>query len=215
MQSKLTQLRSLFLAGLLSWLVYGCPAQAETPSVLGVEVVPPVFQAIYTDVEAGSDIPMLLPTEIPDAALREPEEGQTLPFFVSADVIDVDRYEVNLDAIAGCEGAGYCTFGIMGAERMTAQTESLDDRYAFMLDPNYQPMMRSEDPISEVELSGGIIGTFIPWVCGANCNTSKVYWEQEGIRYYVGIRGPVEKTTVMAIANSMIENEPRALDTAQ
>ena len=196
---------------LLMALMYSCSVHAESPSILGAEVVPPVFQAVFAEIEAASDIPMLLPTEIPEEALRDPEPGQPQPFFVSIDVADIDRYEVNLDAIEDCYGAGYCTFGLMGAERITQTTPSVDEMYAFMLDPNYQPVMRSEEPISEVALSRGINGLFIPWVCGANCNAAKVYWEQAGIRYYVGIRGPVEKATVVAIANSMIENEPEAV----
>ncbi len=201
---------SVILLGLLLPLMLSCSVQAEAPSILGAEVVSPVFEAVYQEVSANSDIPMLLPTEIPEAALREPEPGQTQPFFVSIDEADVNRYEINLDAIAGCEGAGYCTFGILAAERIMQDTPSIDEQYAFMLDPTYQPIKRSEEPISEVELVGGITGTFIPWVCGANCNTAKVVWEQEGIRYFIGIRGPVDRATVVAIANSMIANQPTA-----
>ena len=201
---------SVILLGLLLPLMLSCSVQAEAPSILGAEVIPPVFNAVYQEVSANSDIPMLLPTTIPEEALREPEPGQEQPFFVSIDEADVNRYEINLDAIVGCEGAGYCNFGLMGAERITQQTQSVDEIYAFMLDPEYQPMMRSEEPISEVELSGGMTGTFIPWVCGANCNAAKVYWEQEGIRYFVGIRGPIDRATVVASANSMIENQPAA-----
>ncbi|MEL6384380.1 MAG: hypothetical protein AAFQ89_18360 [Cyanobacteria bacterium J06626_18] len=187
-----------------------CSVQAEAPSMLGAEVIPPVFDAVHQEVAANSDIPMLLPTEIPEEALREPEPGQEQPFFVSIDDVDVDRYEINLDAIPGCEGAGYCTFGILAAERITQDTPSVDEQYAFMLDPEYQPIKRSEEPISEVALLNGITGLFIPWVCGANCNTAKVFWEQEGIRYFIGIRGPVDRATVVAIANSMIANQPAA-----
>ena len=189
----------------------GCSVRAEAPSILGAEIVPPVFDAVYQEVSANSDIPMLLPTTIPEEALREPGPDQEEPFFVSIDEVDVDRYEINLDATPGCEGAGYCTFGIFGAQRIMQDTPTVGGQYAFMLDPEYQPTMRSEEPISEVELSGGIVGIFIPWVCGANCNTAKVYWEQERIRYFVGIRGPIDKATVLEIANSMIENQPPML----
>ncbi|MEM1278525.1 MAG: hypothetical protein AAGG53_00605 [Cyanobacteria bacterium P01_H01_bin.152] len=202
---------SILLLGLISPLVLSCSVQADSPSILGAEVVPPMFEAIYQEVLDGSDIPMLLPTTIPEAVLREPQPGQTQPFFVSSDEIDIDRYEVNLDGLSGCEGAGYCTFGLMGAERVTSETPSVDERYAFMLDPKYQPIKRSEEPISTVELSGALTGTFIPWVCGANCNAAKVYWQQGDIRYYVGIRGPIDQATVVAIANSMIENQPDAI----
>lgn len=190
----------------------GCSVSADSAAVLGAEEVPPMFAEVYAQVEQASDIPMLLPTIMPEDVLREPEPGQTQPFFVSTDVIDVDRYEVNLDAMAGCEGAGYCTLGLLGAERITPETLSVDELYAYYLDPEFQPVRRSEEPIAEVELAGGITGTFIPWVCGANCSTAKVYWVQSGIRYVVGIRGPVDQATVVEIANSMIENQPAAVD---
>ncbi|MEM1291132.1 MAG: hypothetical protein AAGH67_06650 [Cyanobacteria bacterium P01_H01_bin.162] len=190
----------------------GCSVSADSAAVLGAEVVPPMFAEVYAQVERDSNIPMLLPTSIPEIVLREQQPDQSQPFFVSTDVIDVDRYEVNLDAMAGCEGAGYCIFGIMGAERIMPGTPSVDEQYAYYLDPEYQPVQRSDEPIAEVQLANGLTGTFIPWVCGANCSTAKVYWQQEGIRYYIGIRGPIDQATVVEIANSMIENQPAAVD---
>ena len=191
-------------------ILLGCSAQADYIS--GAAVVPPVFEAVYAEVAAQSGIPILLPTSIPEEALREPEEGQDEPFFVSTEMADANHYEVNLDAIQDCRGAGYCNFGMMGAERITADTESVDERYAYYLDPDYQPIQRSEEPISEVELSGDITGIFIPWVLGANYSTAKVYWEQEGVRYYVGIRGPISRAIIVEIANSMIENQESVVE---
>jgi hypothetical protein len=193
----------------ISLLALGCSASAEVERVLGAEVIPDAFSSLYQEVSSGSDIPMLLPTSLPDEALREVAPGQEQPFFTSTDLVEKSAYEANLDVTADCEGAGYCTFGILGAERITPQTESIDEMYAYYLDPSYQPTMRSEEPIAEVQLADGITGTFIPWVCGANCNTAKVYWEESGIRYYVGIR-MADMNTVVAIANSMIENQPHA-----
>lgn len=198
--------RQLLTLGSTAILLVGYAAQAAD-YISGAAVVLPVFEAVYAEVAAQSDIPILLPTSIPDEALRESEEGQDAPFFVSTEMADANQYEVNLDAIEGCVGAGYCNFGVMGAERITADTESVDDRYAYYLDPDYQPTLRSDEPISEVELSGGITGIFIPWILGANYSTAKVYWEQDGICYYVGIRGPVSRAIIVDIANSMIENQ--------
>jgi hypothetical protein len=57
-----------------------------------------------------------------------------------------------------------------------------------------------------VSLAQGIQGYFLPFVCGANCDTSKVIWEQNGDRYTVGIRY-ASKATVIDFANSVIQNE--------
>ncbi|WP_199333680.1 hypothetical protein [Oculatella sp. FACHB-28] len=60
--------------------------------------------------------------------------------------------------------------------------------------------------MGEVTLAQGIHGYFIPFVCGANCDTSKIIWEQNSYRYRVGIR-MASKATMIRFANSVIENE--------
>lgn len=201
-----TQLLILLLCALLA----GCSARAQSDRILGAEVVPPVFEAVAAEVEAASSIPVLLPTSIPEVVLREPAPGQDEPFYPSIARADRGGYDINLDAIDQCYGAGYCNFGVLGAIRLTADTPTVDEEYSFYLDPTYQPMMRSEEPIATVTLSGGLTGTFIPWVCGANCNAAKVFWEEQGIRYFVGIRSG-RMRDVVAIANSMIENQPNSV----
>lgn len=205
-QSRKMRFRWLKLALILILvsLNLGCSVKAAVNDGVGARVVPTVFESAYQQLSSATSIPVLLPTSMPPAALRSPDSD--LPEYTSIDLAEADAYEVNFDATPDCFGAGYCNFGFMGAERMTADTESVDQRYAFYLDPNYQPIKRSEEPISEVQLADGITGIFIPWVCGANCNTAKVYWEQDGIRYYVGIR-LADRATVVEIANSMIENQ--------
>jgi hypothetical protein len=204
----MTQLLGLLLCALLALpTLAGCSARAQSDRILGAEVVPPVFQTVAAEVQAASSIPVLLPTQIPEAVLREPAPGQTDAFYTSSEVADRGGYEINLDATDQCYGAGYCNFGVLGAIRLTADTPTVDEEYSFYLDPEYQPMMRSEEPITTVNLSGGLTGTFIPWVCGANCNAAKIFWEEQGIRYFVGIRSG-RMRDVVAIVNSMIENQP-------
>jgi hypothetical protein len=203
-----TQLLGLLLCALLTLpALAGCSARAQSDRTLGAEVVPPVFGAVAAEVEAASSIPVLLPTSIPEVVLREPASGQDEPFYPSIARADRGGYDINLDAIDQCYGAGYCNFGVLGAIRLTADTPTVDEEYSFYLDPEYQPMMRSEEPITTVTLSGGLTGIFIPWVCGANCNAAKVFWEEQGIRYFVGIRSG-RMRDVVAIANAMIENQP-------
>ena len=60
--------------------------------------------------------------------------------------------------------------------------------------------------LHQAQLSHGITGYFIPYVCGASCDTSKVFWEQSGYRYSVGIR-MASQAAVVRMANSAIENE--------
>jgi hypothetical protein len=84
--------------------------------------------------------------------------------------------------------------------------KSIQQDFAFEQAPDFQPVGRSPESMSEVTLAKGIHGYFIPFVCGANCDTSKVIWEQNGDRYKVGIRY-ASKTTVVELANSVIQNE--------
>ncbi|NEQ48208.1 MAG: hypothetical protein F6K00_33620 [Leptolyngbya sp. SIOISBB] len=185
--------------------VMGCAVNAQSDRVLGASQIPPAFADVYQEVSSATSIPVLVPTAFPREALREPDAD--VPLYTSIDLAERNQYEINFDAIDGCFGAGYCTFGAMGAQRITRDTPSVDEQYAYFLDPNYQPVRRSEEPIANVRLTGDIEGIFIPWVCGANCSAAKVYWEQEGIRYFVGIR-MADMDTVVALANSMIENAP-------
>jgi hypothetical protein len=54
-----------------------------------------------------------------------------------------------------------------------------------------------------VVLANGLTAYFIPYVCGANCDDSKVIWEQNGYRYLVGLKAE-KKKTVVEMANSAI-----------
>lgn len=64
--------------------------------------------------------------------------------------------------------------------------------------------------MGRVTLANGIKGYFIPYVCGANCDDSKVIWEQNGYRYLVGLKRG-DKKTVIEMANSAIKNGEIAL----
>lgn len=172
--------------------------------VLGVIEVIPEFVGFYEDLEGRTEVPVLLPTEVP-----LPEHLNE--FFASATFAQQERYTVDLEAVEGCGGAGACTFGSMSGEVLTDQTPKLEEMYAPEMETLVNPGDRtvSSDPLGPVELVDGIEGYFIPWMATAQCSESKVYWVQEEFRYRVGIEC-ADKEDVVELANSVIRNEPIA-----
>jgi hypothetical protein len=178
-----------------------------------------VFQPIIQSLEQRTIVPIVLPTIIPDDALI-PGDGINQPYIdvpvasngsfenIYASISEADRtqYEVSLDATADCQGADKCSFGEVSAQALTPQTPSVQSEYAFESESDFHPMERSPEQMGEVSLTHGIKGYFVPFVCGASCDTSKVIWDQNGYRYKFGIRY-ASKATMVQMANSAIENE--------
>ena len=112
------------------------------------------------------------------------------------------------DIAPNCQRSAHCTFGLLSGQQVYRDTASIQSEYAFENQPDFQPTGRSPEPMGEVTLAQGIQGYFVPFVCGANCDTSKVIWEQNNYRYQVGIR-MASRATMIHFANSVIENEPK------
>jgi hypothetical protein len=165
----------------------------EAPPIPGARTVASAFQPVIQQLQTQS-IPVVLPTELPFTAY---------PYLRST---DSQSYEISLDHTPDCRGAGYCNDGVLKGERITQTTPSIQTRYSFETQPNFQPEARSPEQIGNVALARGTTGYFVPYVCGANCDSSKVVWDQGSYRYTVGIRYGA-KATVIALANSAIENE--------
>lgn len=222
----LLRFRAFYVALLVSslLLVGSCTrAIAFTSTAPGAKVVLPVFEDVVGQLPGQTQVPIVLPTYIPTDALvpfSEVEggpqpyikvpigpDGQFEGIYAYITGASPDRYDLSLDATAGCHGAGYCSFGILTAQRVYQDTPSVASEYAFELEPDFRPVVRSPEEQGEVQLAQGITGYFVPYVCGANCDTAKVFWEQEGYRYSAGIR-MASKATVVRLANSAINNKP-------
>jgi hypothetical protein len=214
---------ALFLCTLV--LAVGCHrVLADTnppiPSTLsGVKTVLSAFQPIAQLLQHQTIVPIVLPTIIPNEALIPvnginqsyinvpvASDGSFENIYASISQVDRTHYEISLDATADCQGADQCSFGVVSAQALTPQTPSVQSEYAFESEPDFHPMERSPEQMGEVALTHGIKGYFVPFVCGASCDTSKVVWDQNGYRYEVGIRY-ASKATMVQMANSAIENE--------
>jgi hypothetical protein len=209
---------------LICWLcliILGCSVSAQTsPPIPSTQTVLPVFQAILPALQHQTQVAIVLPTHLPTDALVPDNTGKPYAYIhvpitqdgqferVYAHVIDaeVDRYEISLDATSTCEGQDSCSLGLLSGQRLHPGDKTIQQTYAFEQTPDFQPIGRSPETMGEVSLAQGIQGYFVPFVCGANCDTSKVIWEQNGDRYTVGIRY-ASKATVIDFANSVIQNE--------
>jgi hypothetical protein len=206
---------------LLCSLLISCSASAqETLPIPGARTVLPIFQPILEQLQRQTRIPVVLPTDIPTEAVVPNSTGKPQTYIdvlttpdgkfqkVYAHIIDAqpDRYEISLDATSTCQGQDSCSFGLLSGQQLHQGDPSIQSEYAFEQSPDFRPTGRSPEAMGAVDLARGIPGYFVPFVCGANCDTSKVIWEQNGYRYKVGIRYAA-KATVVHFANSAIQNE--------
>lgn len=184
-------------------VLVGRIAANESPSISAIEVLSQI-QAAYERASEQANVPVLLPTEVPQLGTE---------FWLSEYVApDGNLYTLSVDVESGCEGAGACSRGSIGGEIVTANTESVEEIYSFLNEPLDDPNRpRSDDLMGSVELMNGIEGFFVPWIATAQCSEAKVYWEQPSVsgnelyRYYVGIECG-DRAEVIELANNVIAN---------
>lgn len=212
-----------FASVVCSLVLFSCASVASQPApVNGIRIVPPVFESVVPLMQKQTQVPLVLPTRIPTTALV-PTDDKPQPYlgvqltqdghfkgiypYIYSQTLGSSNYEISLDAEPDCQGAVACSFGLISGKQLTPDTPSVTDEYAYQTnDPTYNPIGRSPEKGGPVTLAKGLTGYFVPFVCGANCDTSKVFWEQNGYRYMVGIRY-AKKKTMIDMANSAIENQ--------
>lgn len=155
-----------------------------------------IFRPALPQLQAKTRVPLQLPAYVPQ---------EDYPLYVTVNTAQPEQYELTIGATEDCSGGNYCRYGTVSGQRITSSTPSVEEEYAFLNDPQYQPTERSPEKMGRVTLANGIKGYFIPYVCGANCDDSKVIWEQNDYRYLVGLKRG-DKKTVVEMANSAIKN---------
>ncbi len=137
------------------------------------------FNAVASELEQGTQVPLRLPQFIPGAEDPQP------PIYANVENLSPSEYSIIVGFTPNCTGGTACRLGTV-----TGQT----------LNPSLPPLTGS--PVS---LANGITGYFTDFTCGANCSDATVSWEQEGARYSVGIKAGKQETLVK-MANSAIAN---------
>ena len=154
-------------------------------------------------------IPLRLPNYIPEIGQRLKDDNsrnQRLSVYAHLDEATANRYEITIGHSPTCTGGNVCRLGTIAATRITKGTPAIAEQYAFMKDPKFLGR-RSKEPMSSVKLNQNLTGTFIPWVCGANCNDAKVVWDEGQYRYSVGIKVG-DRESLIQMANSSIPSKP-------
>jgi hypothetical protein len=206
------QLASFATAGLLALtLLASTPALAAAPGTIpAVPNLDQRYQPILTELQM-TGIPLRLPTYAPATTTirsRDPKvtaETLKMPVFVHLNEDTPNGYIITLGYSETCDGGNSCRLGTLSAQRLTKGTPSIDEQYAFMKSGAQFKGKRSQELMATVSLTQGVKGQFIPWICGANCNDAKVVWDQDGYRYFVGIKVG-DKGSLVQMANSAIES---------
>ena len=217
----------MLVIALMGMMAHASPVDEPDPgnaiNVVDAQQILEEFHPLLPQLEQDVDIPILLPSTIEATAIVNDPSGESMAYLdvpinrrgqfeqVSASLTqaDEDEYTITFDAEADCNGANRCSFGYVRGNRLYTNTPSIMEFYTPFQggDPDYQPIARSPeaDDFGPVELGKGITGIFVPYVCGANCDTSKIVFDLNEALYTVGIRY-ASKAIVMEMANSMIVN---------
>jgi hypothetical protein len=145
------------------------PAQTPRPHA--------IFQPILPALTSQTQVPVLLPTEIPDA-----DEANTL--YAILESATASDYQILLAFTEDCNGGTACRFGTISGQAASEAAASTGQ---------------------SVTLRDGIPGQFVEATCGANCSDAILTWEQDGYRYTLGIKAGNE-ATLIEMANSAIAN---------
>ncbi len=198
-------------AGLLVlMLLVGTPAIAAVDTVPLIPNLDRLYQPILTDLQM-TGIPLRLPIDVPaTTTLRSQDPKATaetlkMPVYVHLNEDTPNGYTITLGYSDTCDGGNSCRLGTLSAQRLTKGTPAIDEQYAFMKPGAKFKGKRSQEPMAPVQLANGIKGQFVPWICGANCNDAKVVWDQDGYRYFVGIKVG-DQAALVHMANSAINS---------
>ena len=157
-----------------------------------------VYQPIQSKLQRQQTVPLRLPSYIPD-----PKGDMKLVAHLTE--VGPKGYDIAIGS-PGCQfGASACTYANVSAQRLTPRMKSPQEKFSFMDDPGYQPTKRAPSQRGYVDLGNGIRGYFVPWVLGASVSNAKVIWQEDGIRYTVGIKGG-KKERVIRMAKSALES---------
>ena len=162
------------------------PKETRLEHFSAPKVVLQGFAPILAELQQKTQIPVVLPADV--SAMHDG------PFYAHITEATATMYEISLDGSPDCAGAGSCTMGDIAAKKAAPDgplgTENFEaDRHT----------------AQKVTLLGDIPGYFVESECGANCDDSKIYWEQNGYEFMVGIKSGSREET-LKMANSAITN---------
>lgn len=183
--------------GLSLALILGVIGFTRLSQSQSIPVIENSVTGISSDIQSSTNVPLALPSSLPF--------NQT--YYSSVGEVDEDHYIIHLDSSQECLGVLNCRLGVVSGEVASVQT--IDDEFGNL--EGFKPVAKSPNEDQVVSLINGLQGRFIPYVCGANCSTSKLVWGQDGYRYMVGIQAKSvpedqEVQALIDMANTAISN---------
>ena len=161
------------------------PAGTTTSAGVFPKIEPFPFGEMQSIV--GFGVPPMLPPDFP----VEAGQPAIVPYMIGG---RIGEYEFSLDYGKDCQGAGACHYGVIAGMQTSAPIPVGSNTFPFEAN-------RAE----QVTLANNIVGYFVDYTCGANCNDAMVWWIYGGYQYILGLKaGPRE--TVIALANAAIDN---------
>lgn len=161
-------------------------AQKKSPN----RVVLPEFKAMLAELSSQTQVPILLPSTLPYSS-----DTKELGFSTYINSSGKTFYSVDL-GFGDCGGTPACTFGDLMGEKI--KSKSVFGGHTYGSDRRKNAKI--------VELARGIKGYYFPTICGgAGCNHAAIWWEMNGYRYRVGLKGE-RFPMVKKLANSVILN---------
>jgi hypothetical protein len=187
--------------------------------------VHPIFQSLLPTLYQRTKVPVRLPTYIPALDADRPLSSesaiaQSSPVPFSLNLNPQQKLVATLASATGneyvivlgnrpqCEGQFSCKLGSLSATRLTPKSlplqRVLQQAIKFVNNPLFSGERRSPDEMGPVTLSNNIQGYFIPWVLSDRYTEAKIIWEQDGIRYSIGMQQG-DKDSLIKMANSAIK----------
>ena len=146
--------------------------ETEKPDARPNQGTHAIFQPILADLQQTTQLPVRLPTYVP-------ETDGAIPVYALLETVTPSRYQIMLAFTEDCTGGTACRLGGISGE---------------MKSPQHLPLTGKK-----VAIAQGLTGYFTPSICRANCSDATLTWEQEGVRYTVALKaGKVEQLTQMA-----------------
>ncbi|HST62835.1 MAG TPA: hypothetical protein VLK84_29280 [Longimicrobium sp.] len=122
-----------------------------------------------------------IPLRLPEVLGWEDEPPDSA--FAIVERADPAGYVLMIGLASDCDGGNWCRYGSVSGERIAGAEDA----------PGGTP----------VPLADGITGHFVDATCGAVCSDAKLWWEEDGVRYAVGVKA-ARVETLVPIARSAL-----------
>jgi hypothetical protein len=173
-------MKNLFVLILVGVFASTLICTAVRASVAGP--LPEVFRSALAEVKAKTNVPVLLPTQLPKRFSKAQH--------ASVDEAAADEYVVSLYYELDAGDSGFAA-SFQGTNN-----------------PNYSP--RELGNVREVRLASGVTGFFRPVSCGGSCAPANLWWKEGSVVYQIQLklhstlREKDQQGIITAVANSAI-----------